>query len=415
MTSILSGMLLLWALAGCSSSGSGGNSGFGGGSNIITTVAGGGVGCTQQTDSVGDGCPATSAQLSPIGIFLDPAGDLYIADWSNSRIRKVTAGVITTVAGGGIFPYCPQKTDSIGDGCPATDAALGSPYGVALDSAGNIYITDSGVDQQGVDHHFIREVAASTGIISTVVGGGGGCVQQTDTIGDGCPAINATLNIPYGITLDSKGNMYISDVGNGLIREVSASTGIIVVVAGGGSLCPQKTDSFGDGCPATSAELVQPQDVLVDSAGDLYIADPGSNRIREVAASTGIITTVVGGGTGCSQQSDNLGDGCPATKAVLGFPNGMVLDSAGNIYVADSGTVSGIDHRVVREVSASTGNIATVAGGGTGCIPVETDTWGDNCPATDAVLSVPEVMLFDSAGNLYFSDLGADRVRMVSK
>jgi hypothetical protein len=189
--------------------------------------------------------------------------------------------------------------------------------------------------------------------ITTVVGNGSGCAGQTDSIGDGCPAGDATLVEPSGMAFDPAGNLYTADLGNQRIRKVSAATGIITTVAGnglqgyGGNNGPATTDNL----PAIDAVLDDPVSVAADSAGNLYIADFVNNRIRKVSATTGIITTVAGTGVQAYK-----GDNGPATLAALSNPSGVVVDSAGNLYIADSG------NDVVRKVSAATGTITTVAG-----------------------------------------------------
>jgi uncharacterized protein YjiK len=341
-------------------------------SGTITTVAGSGT-----YGFSGDGGPATNAALSsPQGVALDAAGNLYIADAHNSRVRKVsTSGTITTVAGNGTFGFS-------GDGGPATDAGLNSPVGVTVDAAGNLYIADSG-------NHRVRKVSTS-GTITTVAGDG-----TFGFSGDGGPATNASLNIPYGVAVDAAGNLYIADPGNSRVREVAASvppllSGTISTVAGDG------TQGFsGDGGPATDAGLSGPYGVAVDAAGNLYIADPGDSRVRKVSSS-GTITTVAGNGT-----TGFSGDGGPATDAGLSGPYGVAVDAAGNLYIADPG-----DSRV-RKVSTS-GTITTVAGNGT------TGFSGDGGPATNAGLSRPSGVAVDAAGNLYIADWGDSRVRKVS-
>ena len=325
---------------------------------VITTVAGNGT-----FGFSGDNGPATSAQLnSPFGVAVDSAGNLYIDDGNNNRIRKVSSGVITTVVGGG--------TSGLGDNSPATSAQLRSPGGVAVDSTGNLYIADSGNAR-------IRKV--SNGVITTVAGNG------TDgSSGDNGPATSAQLREPYGVAVDSAGDIYIADSANNRIRKVS--NGVITTVAGGGS-------SFGDNGPATSAQLFNPYGVAVDSAGNLYITDYGSSRIRKV--SNGVITTVAGTGTDGSS-----GDNGPATSAQLREPYGAAVDSAGNLYIADAGNSR------IRKVS--NGVITTVAGNGTRGFS------GDNGPATSAQLSVPRGVAVDSAGNLYIADLGNYSIRKVS-
>ena len=332
-------------------------------SGVITTVAGNGP-----AGFSGDNGPATSAQLSePTGIAVDSAGNLYIADFENNRVRKVSNGVITTVAGSGTQGFS-------GDNGAATSAGLYYPAGVAVDSAGDLYIAD---------YYNSRIRKVSNGVIATVAGGG-------SSLGDNGPATSAQLNFPESVAVDSAGNLYIPIAINSLVRKVSG--GVITAVAGNG------TWGFsGDNGPATSAQLsLAPgpgSSVAVDSAGSLYIADWGNNRIREVSG--GVITTVAGNGT-----QGSSGDNGPATSAELNGPAAIAVDSAGNLYIADTG-----NHRV-RKVS--NGVIATVAGNGTQGFS------GDNGPATNAQLYYPEGVAVDSAGNLYIADAYNNRIRKVS-
>ena len=418
----------------------------------ITTYAGGGIGCTGQTDNLGDGCAATSAILSlPGGIATDAAGDLYIADVSNNRIREVlvSTGVINTVAGGG--PGCAAQTDTVGDNCAPLNAILNGPYAVFVDSHNNIFITDqynarvrevfastaliqtiAGTGTGGFNgdnipattaqintplglfvdangnvffgddgNRRVREILASNQNIVTVAGGGSGCAGQVDGYGDGCPAPSGVLLTVYGLLVDPSGNIFSVDLLGCTIREVSASTDIIQVFAGNG------TPYFsGDGGPATNAQFYFPFEVAGDSAGNFYIADSGNARIREVTRSTGVIQTVAGGGTGCTQQTDTLGDGCPATQAILGLVSSVYVDPFGNIYISDYGNSR------IRKVAASTGLMETVAGGGTGCT-AQTDAVGDGCPATQGILLSAWGVYADLAGNVFIADYGDSRIREV--
>jgi sugar lactone lactonase YvrE len=283
----------------------------------------------------GDGGPATSARLKldpniPTGVAVDNAGNLFIVDTNNNRIRRVSpSGIITTVAGNGAADF--------GDGGPSTSAALRYPTGVAVDGTGNLFIADLGNNR-------IRKVSPS-GIIITVAGAG-----TKGFTGDGGPATSAEMNQPRGVAVDAAGNLFIADAYNFSIRRVSLS-GIITTVAGDG------TRGFSaDGGPATSARLDYPTRVAVDASGSLFIADGG--RIRKVSPS-GIITTVAGNATLSFSASSFSGDGGPAATAQLNRPNGVVSDAAGNLFISDAG-----NHRV-RKVSPS-GIITTVAGNGGG-------------------------------------------------
>jgi Chitobiase/beta-hexosaminidase C-terminal domain/FG-GAP-like repeat/Bacterial Ig-like domain (group 3) len=285
------------------------------GTGVITTVAG--VGTYGYS---GDNGPATNAQLGdPTGLAIDKAGNLYFADSGNSVVRKVASnGVITTIAGNG-------TAGSSGDGGPATSAEMYFPAGVAVDNAGNLYIAD-------YSYSVIREVSAKTGVITTVAGNG-----QPGYSGDGGAATAAQLYLPFGVTTDSSGNLYIADTFNNVIRKVNATNAVISTVAGNGYGAGVNGSGgyTGDGGAATSAELNQPFGVAVDSAGNLYIADANNLVIRVVAAASGIISTVAGDGSACTSAG---GDGGPATSAGFCYPAGVTADGAGNLYVADGRT-----------------------------------------------------------------------------
>jgi sugar lactone lactonase YvrE len=380
----------------------------------------------------GDGAPATNAQISTIcGIALDSTGDLYFADCDSEVIRRVDAstGIITTVAGDGSKGYT-------GDGGPATSATLNSPHGLAIDTGGNLYIADT-------LNSVIRRVAASTGVITTVAGNG-----TPGFSGNGARAIHAELNEPQGVAVDAGGNLYIADTQNSAVRLVSASNGFIAAFAGN-----RFAGYKGDGGPATTARLNLPEGVVLDSAGDLYIADTANSVIRLVNASTGIITTAAGDGS-----AGYSGDGGPATAASLDQPAAVAIDGTGNLYVPDqynfvirlvnsSGTISTIagdtfssyggdsgiatgaqmyepmgsvaldpsgnliisdsGNNAVRQVAASTGFITTIAG--TGRVGYS----GDGGPATSAMLDQPQGIALDAAGDIYIADAGNNVVRRI--
>jgi sugar lactone lactonase YvrE len=275
-------------------------------SGILTLVAGNGT-----EGYSGDNGPATSAQLAPWrGVAVDASGNLFIADGSNNRIRKVSNGVITTVAGNGTLGFS-------GDNGPAANAELSSPADVAVDAAGNLYFVDLG-------NYRIRKI--SKGVITTVAGNG-----TRGFSGDNGPAISAQFQSPGGIALDATGNLYIADTYNSRIRKVS--NGVITTIAGGGT----------PGC------CFYPHGIAVDAAGTLYTADILANRIEKV--SDGVITTFAGNGSrGFS------GDNGPATRAELNSPAGVAVDGSGNLYIAD------MENHRIRKVS--NGVITTVAGNG---------------------------------------------------
>jgi uncharacterized repeat protein (TIGR01451 family) len=330
-------------------------------SGVITTVAGSGSCCYG-----GDGGPATIAQLYyPTGVAVDAAGNLYIADSNNQRVRQVNAaGIITTVAGSGNIGYS-------GDGAAATAAELYYPEGVAVDASGNLYIADSG-------NYRVRMVSAG-GTITTVAGVGTCCYS-----GDGGAATKAQLDSPSGVAVDAAGDLYIADRYNGRVREVSSS-GTISTVAGNGGY-----GYSGDGAAAGSAAFRYPEGVAVDASGNLYIADSGNARIRQVNAA-GAIGTLVGGA---------IGDGGLGVFGLLNQPSGVARDNAGNTYVADTNNAR------VRKVAAN-GTIGTVVGTGAAGFA------GDGGAAASAQLNAPQGLALDASGNLYIADTNNYRVRQV--
>jgi len=445
----------------------------------ITTIAG----TPSSAGFSGDGYAATGAQLNdPTSVAIDTAGNYYIADHGNQRIRKVnTSGTISTYAGNGTGGFA-------GDGeYPATSAELNNPTGVAIDGAGNLYIGDSANNR-------IRVVFAS-GTITTWAGNG-----TVGASGDGGQALSAEYNTPRGVAVDLQGNVFIADQSNNKVREALGNTsfattnvgssassqnvylevteslilksvsipesqgshqeyslgtitgctvnnststtawtickvpvtfspayagarqlpltvtdsnnnlyifalkgtgtgpqdalspGVINTVAGDGN-----SGDTGNGGPATSATLHLPESTVSDAMGDFFIADKSNNVIREVTASNQYISIVAGNGT-----AGFAGDGDAATSAELNVPLGTVVDGAGNIYIADTG------NNRVRLVTAETGKISTYAGNGTAGYT------GDGELATAAELNSPDAVTLDNMGNLYIADAGNNRVRMVN-
>ncbi len=332
---------------------------------IIFTLAGNG----NPTYS-GDGGLATNASLSfPSGVAVDAAGNLYIADTDNQRIRKINPnGLIATVAGTNSYGYS-------GDGGAAAAARLNYPAGVAVDGQGNLYIADTGNQR-------VR-IVNTNGIITTVAGNGSGVY-----FGDGGAATNASLYDPAGVAVDAAGNLFIADMENQRIRKVNAN-GLITTVAGRGI-----SGYSGDGGAATNAELAFPSGVAVDAYGNLFIADKENQRLRMVN-SNGIISTVAGTGT-----EGYSGNGGAATSATLNLPSGVAVDAAGNLFIADSG------NQRIRKVAVN-GLLTTVAGNG------DTGFADDGGPAVNAWLNDPAGVAVDAYGNLFIADEHNDRVRKV--
>lgn len=333
--------------------------------STITTIAGNGI-----ASGSGDGGPAAQATLNtPAGIALDAAGNVYIADAFNHRIRKVSPdGAITTVAGTGEVGFD-------GDGAPATDARLRVPLSVAVDGTGTLYIADT-------YNHRIRRVSPD-GIISTIAGTG-----ALGFGGDGGPGTEASLAYPTGIAVADDGALYIADTRNHRIRKLAAD-GTITTVAGTGA-----AGFNGDGGPATLARLNNPRDVAAAPDGKLYIVDRENRRIRMVDAD-GLIATVAGTGS-----SGFNGDRGQATQASLRAPYGITVDHVGNLYIADT-----FNHRV-RRVSPD-GSISTVAGS------ARFGFTGDGWAAGQAALHYPLGVGVDIAGNLYIADSFNHRIRKV--
>ena len=340
--------------------------GVAGSNPSINTVAGDGV-----YSYSGDGGPAANALLDfPQGVAVGPDGSVYFADTDNNAVRKVSpAGVISTIAGNGSAGYG-------GDGAAGTASQLNAPVGVAVDSAGNVYIADG-------SNNRVRKVTAS-GVISTFAGNG-----AAGSTGDGGPASGAELNSPFGLTLDSSGNLYITEFVGDRVRKVSAAGGLISTVAGDGI-----GGYAGDGGPAINAELDSPKAVVVDPSGNLYIADSVNNVVRQVNAS-GAIATVVG--TGGSAFSGDYG---PAIDAQLIDPTGLALDSAGNLYITDGSTR-------VRRVYPD-GIILTIAGNGARGFS------GDGGLATNAQMSGPFGVAVAAGGSLYVTDSGNNAIRLLT-
>ncbi len=342
----------------------------------INTIAGNGVACTSSTSPCGDGGAALSANLNgPNGVAVDKAGNVYIADSGDRRIRIVNAaGIISAYAGTGV--NCVVSA-GCGDGGPATSATLSSPWQISLDAAGDLFISDPPESR-------IREVLANGTMASYAGTGTRGFNGDTPVA-----ALSALLNAPRGVWADTAGNLIIGDSGNQRVRLVDTTHNINPFAGGGNG---------GDGGAATSAILAGDRATAVDNAGNVYIADTANNRIRKIAG--GVITTVAG--TGIATYT---GDGGLATAATLSGPDGVAVDSNGNIFIADT------QNLVIREVNVSTGIITTVAGTGKSCPPQ--GACGDGGAATSATFTFPTTVEVDNTGAFYIADQRANRVRMV--
>jgi hypothetical protein len=416
--------------------------------NVITTYAGTGL-----TGFCGEGVPATSACIyHPRGLkFNATSGDLYIADESNDRIRRVANDVnhtITTVAGNGVRGFG-------GDSGAATLALLDQPRGVAFDAANNLYIADATNDR-------IRKVLV--GADATVNGGAGETISTyagvglDEFCGDGAAATAACLNAPDNVTFDALGDLYIADALNHRVRKVNHTTGFISTFAGSGAFCgdtgqatsacldnPQgvarkgpadplyiadtvnhrirmvdgsgnistyagtgnTTGSIGDGGPAASAHLFFPRGIALNAAGDLYIADSSNQRVRRIAAGTGLISTVAGTGT-----AGFNGDGGPATSARLNFPRDVFIDTAGNLFIVDASNnairkvANGGDGVVTGGAGETISTVAGASNGNSGDCVNGTST-------TQQCLNDPHGVFVDGGGRIYIADTNNHKIRMV--
>jgi sugar lactone lactonase YvrE len=336
-------------------------------SRMATTTAG-----TGTLGYTGDGGAASAATLAnPSGVSYDGNGNLYFADANNHVIREVsTTGIITTIAGSGIEGYS-------GDGATATAAQLDTPTGVAVDASGNVYIADS-------HNHRIRKVSGGT--ITTIAGTG-----TPGFSGDTAAAPAAQLSLPSAVAVDAGGNVYIADTNNQRIRKITGTT--ITTIAGDGE------ELFaGDGAAASAAVLDTPTGVAVDASGNVYIADRHNQRVRMITA-TGTISTIAGSGTANFSGSFS-GDGASASAATLARPSGVSVDSAGNIYIADT------DNQRIRRISGTT--IATVAGSN------QQGFGGDGGAAISAILNSPRAAATDTFGNLTIADRLNERLRIAA-
>jgi sugar lactone lactonase YvrE len=331
----------------------------------LSTIAGNGVHTNYGPWPVlGDGGPATSAWVNARGMVIDAAGNVYELDLAD-RIRRIDAatGTITSYV-----DFISYVTGPVGG------------WDLVTDAAGNLYFGYPSSSASGI----VRRVDAATQAITTVAGGGSG--------GDGGPALGAALD-PRGLAFDAAGNLYVADRAHNSIRRVDAVSGIITTIAGTGA-----AGFSGDTGAADAAQLNQPNSVAIGPGGDVYISDTGNQRVRKITAATGIITTVAGnGGAGF------WGDGGLANQARLNSPQGIRVDAAGNLYIADYWNCR------IRKVAGATSLIETFAGG-VGC--------GDDGDGTSPVpsrISTVTWLALDPAGDLYFADGLNYRLRKVNQ
>jgi hypothetical protein len=353
----------------------------------ITTIAGNGT-----AGYYGDGGVAVKAELNyPTGVAEDLSGNLYLSDSANNRVRKVVnptqmnQDIISTVAGNGTGGYA-------GNGGPATSAELRAPTGTAVASNGNLFVADTA-------NNVVRMVAGSTGTffgqsmragdIYTVAGDNASCWGKTvpPAMTNGVPATSGALCAPTGVAADGHGDFFVSDSGHNIVYIVTPS-GAISPYAGTG-----KCGFSGDGGKGTHAQVCGPTGLALDSSQDLFIADTGNSRVREVTEN-GNITTIAGNG-----KFGYSGDGASATKAALNVPTGVGVSSTGDVFISDT-----FNNRI-RKVSG--GIITTYAGNGTRGFS------GDGGPAVDAELNTPTGSVVQDGTALYFADTGNQRIRGV--
>ena len=327
----------------------------------------------------GDGGDALKARLgSPMGIAVDSRGNLYFSDTANHRVRRVDArtGEVDTIAGTG-------KRGFENDGGNADMAALNGPTGLAFDTLGNLYIADTG-------NHRIR-IVTPKGSMYTVAGDG-----RKDYNGNGLRPVSSSLNTPTGVAVSPQGELYIADTGNHLIRKIDRHSGFLVNVVGTGD-----PGNSGDWELAMNAELNKPSALVFDDKGNLFIADTGNHQVRWVEPRKRFIFTIAGTGKrGFSGDGDRK-----CTDSAFSNPTGLAVDKRGRLYIADT------DNQRIRRLTVESqmdSKVVTVAGSG------ERGYNGDGMDAWDAKLAYPGAMVITRFDQLFFVDTGNNVIRRVS-
>lgn len=363
----------VYAVGPCYGYGCGYGGGYGYGYGNISTFAGTGV-----HGNSGNGGAAVKAQLDrPVSLTVDPSGNLFIADSASNTVREVAAstGLINDAS-----TASASATSSLRSSIAST-TTFNHPAAIALDPAGNLYVLDQASSA-------IHRVSSATGTLALVAGS---ALGRAGFSGDNGQATSSQLSSPSGMAFDPSGNLFIADTGNHRIREVAASTGMITTLAGTGA-----AGFSGDGGLAAAAQLSSPSAVAVDAKGNLYIADSGTSTIRKIDTHTGLISTVAG--TGVAGFS---GDSAAATSAQLNAPQGITVDSFGNLFISDTG------NQRVRQVAVGTGVISTIAGNSAQGYS------GDGKASAQASLNAPYATAVDASGNLYIADFGNAVIRKV--
>jgi len=331
---------------------------------VISTFAGTGI-----PGALGDNGPAVAAQLQfPACVLVGPGDVVYICDKANNRIRRVQGGVITTVAGSGVAGFS-------GDG-PATAAALNEPEDAAFDATGRIVFSDQGNNR-------VRVLDLAAGTVTTIAGTG-----VAGYGGEGVPATAASIAAPAGVAVAADGRVIFGERDADRVRAIDNAN--LVTIAGDGV-----SEFGGDGEPALNATFFKVEGVAEDAAGNIYVSDSGNNRIRKIDLATDLTSTIAGNGT-----TDFGVDEVPAVVVGLSSPSDVVVDGAGNVLISDS------MHDRVRSVDPG-GTIHTIVGTGVAGFS------GDTGPATAAQIDFPTGLQFDAAGNLYVTDWGNNRIRKV--